>query len=186
MVYEIGYQYELFGTKEDIFLIYEKQRGDDFEVSPHYHLKINVFNAKTFNMQKTIDVPFYFIIENIFYSNKYKNIVFIFLFSPLLMLNLIIFDFELNQINTIINLIKPYYQENIFKFRPRIKEVNVLKNNRLYIKGMQTIIKINDPDNDKHEFIIIYNLDNFEIEFATKYYKSDKDHFLSEEECIDK
>ena len=51
---------------------------------------------------------------------------------------------------------------------------------------MQTIIKINDPDNDKHEFIIIYNLDNFEIEFATKYYKSDKDHFLSEEECIDK
>ena len=183
MINEIGYYYELFEIKEDIFLIRQKTDDIIYDINPIHHLKMNVFNSKTFNKKKTMVIPFDSVIENIFYLDKYKNIVFIFLLYPLL--NLIIFDFELNQINTIINLMKPYYQENIVRFRPKIKEIKVLKNNRLYIIGRQSIIKINDPENDKHEFILIYNLNNFDIEYGAKYYISDKEHYISEVDNID-
>ena len=44
-------------------------------------------------------------IENIFKLNNYKNIILIFLAKPLL--NLLIYDYKLNQIETIVDLINP-------------------------------------------------------------------------------
>jgi len=109
-------------------------------------------------------------IENLFYLDKYKNILFIFLAFPLL--NLVLLDFELNQINTIIDIINPLYETDIYEYRPIIKDIKILKNNKLCLIGGQ-LPNVNDahPDyNYYYDFKIIYNLDNFEIECAENYY----------------
>lgn len=128
-------------------------------------------------MNKEIIIPFISSIENIFYLDKYKNIVFISLSNPLF--NLILLDFELNQINIIIELIYPLYQSlDLCDFRPIIKVIKSLKNNKLLLIVGQ-LFNVNDahPDyNYQYDFKIIYNLNNFKIQLVEIYYipKNDK------------
>lgn len=170
-----GNKYKLFEIKEDRFLVYEKNhpyiyRFDDlYENNITKITRIYIFNTQTEYMNKEIVIPFIISIENLFYLDKYKNIVFISLSFPLL--NLILLDFELNQINTIIDLINPLYNIETCGFRPIIKDIKTLKNNKLYLIGGQPP-NANDehPENYQYDFKIIYNLDNFEIELAENYY----------------
>ena len=81
-------------------------------------------------------------------------------------------DFELNQINTIINLINPLYPNFISLYKAIIKDIKVLKNNKLLLIGGQyPDVNAFHPDiNYQYNFKIIYNLDKFDIEYAENYY----------------
>ena len=81
-------------------------------------------------------------------------------------------DFELNQINTIINLINPLYPNYISLYKPIIKDIKVLKNNKLLLIGGQYHdVNAFHPDiNYQYDFKIIYNLNKFDIEYAENYY----------------
>lgn len=162
----------LFEINEDKFLIYENYSPDINLVRPYTHkTRIYIINSRTGYMNKEIVIPLTNgSIENLFYLDKYKNILFIFLAFPLL--NLVLLDFELNQINTIIDIINPLYETDIYEYRPIIKDIKILKNNKLCLIGGQ-LPNVNDahPDyNYYYDFKIIYNLDNFEIECAENYY----------------
>ena len=152
-----GTEYDLFEIKKDKFLIYEKNyvySGFDHSPKTKKITRIYIINSTTAYMNKEIVIPFTSSIENLFYIDKYKNIVFIFLAFPLL--NLVLLDFELNQINTIIDLINPLYIPDIYEFRPIIKDIKTLKNNKLYLIGGQPP-NVNDahPDNYQYDFKII-------------------------------
>ena len=71
-------------------------------------------------------------IENIFKPNNYKNKLLIFLAKPLF--NLLIFDYKLKQIDTLIDLINPIIPfERLYCLRPYIYEIKELDNNKLIL-----------------------------------------------------
>ena len=100
-------------------------------------------------------------IENVFKLNNYKNMILIFLAKPLL--NLLIYDYKLNQIETIIDLINPIIpMERLYCYRPYIYEIKELDNNKLLFYGSQRLYDYYK----KYYFKIIFNYKKLDIEMA--------------------
>ena len=136
----------------------------------NYRSRINVIDINSFHMEKNISIPFdKYIIEKLFYLKKYKNFVFVSLSIPLL--DLLILNYKLNQINTIIELINPIYPNlSFYYFRPYIYDIEELKNNRILLIGKQHFESDYPPSIClKYDFKLILNLDNFNIEMAENY-----------------
>ena len=118
-----------------------------------YEIKYNAF--KNLNIDNK-----FFILKNL------ENILLIPCIEPYL--NLIMFDYELNQVNTIIELIKPIMpRDNFYEIVPYIYDIKELKNNKLLFYGKQRYERDYPPSfSYKYKFKIIYNYNNFEIELA--------------------
>ena len=100
-------------------------------------------------------------IETIFKLNNFKNILLIFLAEPLL--NLLIYDYKLNQVDTIIDLINPIIPFRIlYCWRPYIYEIKELDNNKLIFYGSQRMYHTYKS----YYFKIIFNYKNLDIEMA--------------------
>ena len=100
----------------------------------------------------------YYTFKNLNIDNKFfmlknlENILLIPCIEPYL--NLIMFDYELNQVNTIIEL-------------PYIYDIKELKNNKLLLYGAQRYERDYPPSfSYKYKFKIIFNYNNFDIELA--------------------
>ena len=163
---DASFKFEVFELINDKFLIYES--GENLE---ELRGRINIINSKDCYMNQTIFIPFDKPgIEKLYYLEKYKNIVFVSLFKPLL--KLLTIDFELNQINSIIELTEPIYiPKDFYYFRPYIRDIKSIKNNKLLIIGGQHLEFGYRPSYllQYYKFNIIYNLDNFQIECADHY-----------------
>jgi hypothetical protein len=118
-----------------------------------YEIKYNTF--KNLNIDNK-----FFILKNL------ENILLIPCIEPYL--NLIMFDYELNQVNTIIELIKPIMpRDNFYEIVPYIYDIKELKNNKLLFYGKQRYERDYPPSfSYKYKFKIIYNYNNFDIELA--------------------
>ena len=118
-----------------------------------YEIKYNAF--KNLNIDNK-----FFILKNL------ENILLIPCIEPYL--NLIMFDYELNQVNTIIELIKPIMpRDNFYEIVPYIYDIKELKNNKLLFYGKQRYERDYPPSfSYKYKFKIIYNYNNFDIELA--------------------
>lgn len=114
----------------------------------------------------------YYTFKNLNIDNKFfmlknlENILLIPCIEPYL--NLIMFDYELNQVNTIIELIKPIIpRDNFYEIVPYIYDIKELKNNKLLLYGAQRYERDYPPSfSYKYKFKIIYNYNNFDIELA--------------------
>lgn len=125
-------------------------------------------------MNKTISIPFEKPgIEKLYYLKEYKNIVFVSLYKPLM--KLLLLDFELNQINIIIELTESIYiPKDFYYFRPYIRDIKAIKNNKLLIIGGQHLDIFSNPPVyllQYYNFKFVYNLENFQIECADHYEK---------------
>ena len=104
-------------------------------------------------------------IDNIFKLNNYENIVLIFLAKPLL--NLMIFDYKYNQVNTIIELINPIIPfEELYDWRPYIYEIKELNNNKIIFYGSQRTKESFYLDFKKYDFKFVFNYEYLKIEMA--------------------
>ena len=100
-------------------------------------------------------------IETIFKLNNFKNKLLIFFREPLL--NLLIYDYKLNQVDTIIDLINPTIPFGIlYCWRPYIYEIKELDNNKLLFYGSQRLYDYYK----KYYFKIIFNYKKLDIEMA--------------------
>ena len=141
--------------KQKYYLIYKKPNYEN-----DYLNKIIMFdpNFPENYISKTFKNRY---IENIFKLNNYKNIVLIFLAKPLL--NLLIYDYKLNQIETIIELINPIIPlDRLYCSRPYIYEIIELNNNKLIFYGSQRKYHCYK----KYYFKIIFNYKKLDIEMA--------------------
>ena len=161
-------RYNLRELDNDKFLFYEYCNFME-DYLKDLNGRINVIDTKSGKMNKTIFAPFEKPgIEDAYYLKEYKNLVFVSLFKPLLIL--LILDFELNQINTIIELTESIYIPNDFYFfRPFIRYIKSVDNNKLLIIGGQ---HLDEPGVNSdylcqyYNFKIVFNLEKFEIEYA--------------------
>ena len=167
-IYEIQFAepiynyFELFELKKDKFLIY-------------YRKNINIIDSISLYMNNTIIIPFEeSIIEKVAELDNYKHLVFISISIPFL--GLILLDYELNQINNIIELVDSIFpNKEFYYFRPFISDIIELKNKKLLLFGSQHYENDYPPSiNLKYDFKLIFNLNNFEIELAENY-KSEYD-----------
>ena len=156
------YNFDVFDLEKNKFVIYEK--------NSYNHQKLNIIDSNSHFINKTVYIPFdKGKIEKFYNLKNYNNIVFFSLRIPLL--TLILLDYELNQINTIIELIDTCCpKENFFYFCPYIEEIKQLKNNKLLIIGNQHYESDYPPHIMlKYDFKIIFNFDKFEIDLAENY-----------------
>ena len=111
-------------------------------------------------------------IDSIFKLNNYENIVLIFLAKPLL--NLMIFDYKYNQVNTIIELINPFIPfKEFYDWRPYIYEIKELNDNKIIFYGSQRTKESFYLDFKKYDFKFIFNYENLKIEMAENIYYYD-------------
>ena len=169
---EKAYSFEMLELINNKFIIYEKKDKNitKYKYPEDYRGRINVVDINTLYMEKTIIIPFdKYIIEKLFYLKKYKNFVFVSLSIPLL--DLLILNYELNQINTIIEFINPIYPYlDLYYFRPYIYDIEELKDNKILLIGNQHFESDYPPNISlKYYFKLILNLDNFVIEMAENY-----------------
>ena len=102
-----------------------------FDLYYPYEIKYNTFKNLNINNK-------FFILQNL------ENILLIPCIEPYL--NLIILDYELNQVNTIIELIKPIVpRDNFYEIVPYIYDIKELKNNKLLFYGKQRYEKDYPP-----------------------------------------
>lgn len=92
---------------------------------------------------------------------NYENFIFIFLKEPLL--TLVLLDYELNQVNTIIKLTNIIYL--LYDYIPYIYEMEEINQNQFLLKGTHE----NDTSShyrvdNNYDFEIFLNLNTFEIE----------------------
>ena len=166
------YSFEILELIDNKFIIYEKKEESfyQFIYNEDYRGKINVIDINSFSIEKNIVIPFdKYIIEKLYYLKKYKNFVFVSLSIPLL--DLLILNYELNQVNTVIELINPIYPYvSFYYFRPYIYEIKDLKDNKILLIGKQHFESDYPPNiRLKYDFKLILNLDNFKIEMAENY-----------------
>ena len=143
----------------DKYLMYQKVKYD-------YHKKNEIVIIDIKHPKDIIHKKFQNkYIENIFSLNNYENTVLIFLANPLL--NLLIFDYELNQVNTIIDLINPFIPlKDMYGLRPYIYQIKELNNKNIIFFGSQRYIDYCYPDFNKYEFKILFNYEKQKIEIA--------------------
>ena len=143
----------------DKYLMYQKVKYD-------YHKKNEIVIIDIKHPKDIIHKKFQNkYIENIFSLNNYENTVLIFLAKPLL--NLLIFDYELNQVNTIIDLINPFIPlKDMYGWRPYICQIKELNNKEIIFFGSQRYIDYCYPDFNKYEFKILFNYEKQKIEIA--------------------
>ena len=152
-------------TKKNKYLLYNKSED-------HKNNKIAILDLffpykMNFNILPIIELDKFFELKN------YENIILISCLRPYL--NLIIFDYELNQVNSIIELINPFVpNENFYKFIPYIDDIEELKNNKLLLYGNQKYEKSYPPfPPNKYKFKIVFDLINFRIDLAENEAKYD-------------
>ena len=136
-------------------------------------------NSNNFIMHK-IFLPWKkFVVEGVSKpkNNKYKNILFLSLSVPLLILLLL--DCKLNQINTIIEVINPICRriDIFFKFLPCIVEIKELNDNKILLIGSQHHYYDYPPfiHGFYERFEIIYDLSKYEIENAQSINEEEND-----------
>ena len=172
-IFEIEYYIKCEGLNKILeleklkkYLFYRKGGNDNN--------KIILFNSNYPYSSNQIDL-YNKEIEKIFKLDNYKNIAFIFLSRPLL--NLIILDYKFEQINTIIDLIRPNIPSiELLQFRPYIFEIKELDNKKIIFYGRQKkrYFINNKTINDiiKYDFKLLFNYEDLQIEIAenTDYY----------------
>ena len=172
LVDEIDIIYELdfiFDSKDltEIIELEKKQKYLFYKIDKYSHLNNNKIIIFDSNSPYHIAQKYFnnFSIETIFKPNNYKNGIFIFTAMPLL--NLIIFDYKLLQINTIIDLINPIIPfKEILYYSPYIYEIKEINNNKIMFYGSQKKSEYYKSKKNKYVFKIIFNYERLNIEFA--------------------
>ena len=142
--------------KQKYYLIYKGIR----HITNHFVNNIIMFDPN-FPENYTIKIFKNRYIDSIFKLNNFQNELLIFLAEPVL--NLLIYDYKLNQVDTIIELINPIVPFSIlYSWRPYIYEIKELDNNKLIFYGSQRMYHCYK----KYYFKIIFNYKNLDIETA--------------------
>ena len=104
-------------------------------------------------------------IDTLFKLDNCKNTIFIFMAKPLL--NLYLFNYNLIQVDTIIDLINPVIPlEMYYDYRPFIYEIKDLKNKKLLFYGSQLFTEYYWIEIKEYDIKIIFDYEELNIEFA--------------------
>ena len=159
---DMVYEFE----KQNISILYEETKYNFDNLYNSDMNKIAIldllppYNIKFINIPG-VDVDNFFILEN------YKNKMLISCTRPYL--TLLLLDYKLKQIDTIIELVNPIIPEErpfLYVFIPYISEIKELGNGKLLLIGNQRYDGYYPRPNKEYSFAIIYDFNKFCIEKA--------------------
>ena len=147
--------------RDNKILLYKKEKNYYWHKGRNKIAILDLFYPYNIKYKTFPDV----ILDDFFYLKNYKNIILISCYKPLLCL--MIFDYEINQVNTVIEIINPIIPKNAFyDFAPYIYDIQELKNDKLLLYGSQTYERNYPLFSKKYNFEIIFDFKDFKIDLA--------------------